>query len=285
MLQNKETPYYLYKITNNVNGKLYIGITNNAKVRKRQHWNFERRFDGKTINILYQAMRKYGLENFSFDVICIGNKDYILGLEVKAISAYRTTEKKFGYNIKPGGESGRGYTVTDTPRDIPVFVSEFWFPNRRTAVKKLNITVAVYKNRQRSGTLGNVCRKIERNNIRCKVLNANKYKSCYVGGFWFPDLETAIEKLNRPESTLRARIRKGLVNAEPNKRIPHNKGKKSPIHDSNHPSAKPVYVEGVVYGCVKEATSATGYSKYIITSRIKEGHPDFKFIKEELNSG
>lgn len=274
MLQNKETPYYLYKITNNVNGKLYIGITNNVDRRKNQHWNFENRFNGKTVSILYQAMRKYGLENFSFDVICIGNKEYILDLEIKAISAYRTTEKLFGYNIKPGGESGRGYSVTDTPRDIPVFVSGFWFPNRRTAIRKLNITIDVYKNRKREGTLGDVCRK------------AVKEESCYVGGFWFPDIPTACSKLKRSKATIRSRLQRGSV--EEAKRKPDRAGKKNhmfSLSQKDHPSSKSVYVCGIIYSSIKEATSATGYSKYIITSRIKEGHPDFKFIKEELNSG
>lgn len=271
-------PCYLYKITNSVNGKLYIGISNNPKVRKNQHWNFEKRFNGKTINILYQAMRKYGLDNFSFEVICVGTKDYILNLEVKAIALYKTTEKQFGYNIKPGGDAGRGYSVTATPRDNPVFVSGFWFPCRRVAVEKLGITIAIYKNRQRDGTLGDVVRKVTKvSRYGHTKLDTIKYSPMYVGGFWFPDLEVAVNKLNRPESTIRARIARGIVEAEPRARVPHNKGKKSGVLPSEHPSAKSVIIFGVTYGSIKDATAETGYSKYVITSRIKEGHPDFKF--------
>lgn len=276
-------PCYLYKIINSVNGKVYIGITNNPRIRKNQHWNFENRFNGKTINILYQAMRKYGLENFSFEVICVGCKNYILDLEIKAIKLYKTTEKKFGYNIKPGGESGRGYSVTDTPRDIPVFVSGFWFPNRRTATSKLNITINIYKNRQRSGTLGDVCRRTDRIGKQSfKRLGAIKYKPCYVSGFWFPDIQTACGKLNRTESVIRARLLRGSI--EEGKRKVNQDGENNHmfgINPEDHPSAKIVVICGIEYGSIKQAVADTGYSKYIITSRIKQNHPDFKFKNEE----
>lgn len=282
MSEIKETPYYLYKITNNVNGKLYIGITNNPDRRKNQHWNFENRFNGKTVSILYQSMRKYGLENFDFEVICIGNKDYILDLEIKAISAYRTTEKKFGYNIKPGGDSGRGYSVTGSKRDVPVFVSGFWFPNRRMALNKLKMSVHVYKNRQKKGILGDVYV----SNLGLYGSGVSSYKPYYVAGFWFPNLKIASLALNRSESTLSSRIRRNTLEQGFNLR--NQAGEKNHMYGispKDHPSSKSVCICGNVYTSIKEATAATGYSKYIITSRIKEGHPDFKFIKEELNSG
>lgn len=272
-------PCYLYKITNSVNGKMYIGITKNPTVRKNQHWNFESRFNGKTINILYQAMRKYGLDKFSFEVICIGGKEYILDLEVKAISLYRTTEKKFGYNIKPGGEGGRGYSVTATPRDIPVFVSGFWFPSRRIALCSLRMSVNVYKNRQREGTLGDIVRKTTKVGERgYSRLNASNHKPMYVGGFWFPNLKTAVDKLDRKESTIRSRLNKGFV--EQNFNIREQSGESNHMHgisQEDHPSSKVVEIHGVIYPSIKQATAVTGYSKFIITSRIKEGHTDFKF--------
>lgn len=55
----------IYKITNTINGKCYIGQSIDIVRRWRQH-----RTDYQTEEkVLYQAMRKYGFENFSFEVL------------------------------------------------------------------------------------------------------------------------------------------------------------------------------------------------------------------------
>lgn len=58
---------YVYKITNNVNNKIYIGQTNDYNRRFREHKN---QMSGNNPNkYLYNAFNKYGIENFSFEVI------------------------------------------------------------------------------------------------------------------------------------------------------------------------------------------------------------------------
>lgn len=55
----------IYKITNTINGKCYIGQSIDIVRRWRQH-----RTDYQTEEkVLYRAIRKYGLENFSFEVL------------------------------------------------------------------------------------------------------------------------------------------------------------------------------------------------------------------------
>lgn len=59
---------YIYKITNLINNKKYIGKTNDIKRRKREHfsnYNIER----EPNKILYKAMLKYGKGNFLFEII------------------------------------------------------------------------------------------------------------------------------------------------------------------------------------------------------------------------
>lgn len=55
----------IYKITNNVNNKVYIGVTENFRSRKNGHVWASKRVEKP----LYRAMRKYGLENFKFEII------------------------------------------------------------------------------------------------------------------------------------------------------------------------------------------------------------------------
>ena len=55
----------IYKITNKLNGKVYIGQSINIKQRWKQHrTNATVRKEN-----LYLAFQKYGLENFSFEVL------------------------------------------------------------------------------------------------------------------------------------------------------------------------------------------------------------------------
>lgn len=101
-----DVTYYLYKITNKLNGKSYIGITNNSDKRFRQHCCLSIAKAKKSPISL--SIQKYGKENFKFDVICMGSKDYILDLEVKSIKEYNTQVPN-GYNISSGGEINSGW--------------------------------------------------------------------------------------------------------------------------------------------------------------------------------
>ena len=100
---------HIYKITNNVNGKIYIGKTECIKPEKR--WNQHQRDCRKRTNEkrpLYAAMRKYGITNFTFEVLDkADNSDDLCVLESHYINLYRTYvgfEDCRGYNATIGGE-------------------------------------------------------------------------------------------------------------------------------------------------------------------------------------
>ena len=62
----------IYKITNMINGKCYVGQAVNIKRRWKKHKEvaFNNKDPGYSYP-LYQAIRKYGLENFAFEVFAI----------------------------------------------------------------------------------------------------------------------------------------------------------------------------------------------------------------------
>ncbi len=108
---------YIYKITNKINGKLYIGETiQNYKDRWRQHKNFQSQY--YTCPILKQAFIKYGIDNFNFEVIQECSFDERFELEKKYIEKYNSIAPYGGYNFLPGGEGGGflGKTHSDETR-------------------------------------------------------------------------------------------------------------------------------------------------------------------------
>lgn len=107
---NKDTGMYegyIYLVTNNINGKQYIGQTNRTiQKRWRQH-----SLEYKKYNFyFYNAIKKYGIENFDIKelecVACVSKEEltYMLNeLEKSYITKYGTYEN--GYNSTIGGDS------------------------------------------------------------------------------------------------------------------------------------------------------------------------------------
>lgn len=94
--------FYIYKITNKINGKIYIGLTTET-VEKR--WKNHIKASKKCDRHLYNSMRKYGVENFKIEIIDETNDLEKLGeLERKYISEYNSTDQSIGYNNTYGGE-------------------------------------------------------------------------------------------------------------------------------------------------------------------------------------
>jgi len=91
----------IYKITNIVNGKFYIGKAKDVDRRWKEHL----RNVGKKRHPLYDGILHYGVENFKVEILhsnIPGSK--IDTLELKTIVETQAIEK--GYNLAEGGEGG-----------------------------------------------------------------------------------------------------------------------------------------------------------------------------------
>lgn len=93
---------YIYKITNNINNKIYIGQTSlSLSERFKQHCKDA--FNEKLKNRpLYRAINKYGIEHFTIEAIeeCPNNE--LAEKEIYWIAYYKGYED--GYNATRGGE-------------------------------------------------------------------------------------------------------------------------------------------------------------------------------------
>lgn len=96
----------IYKIENLIDGKVYIGQSVNISNRWKSHKSYTR----KTIKEcpesnkpLYNSMRKYGIENFSFEVIEPCSPEELDDKEVYWIKYYDSFNN--GYNLTQGGQN------------------------------------------------------------------------------------------------------------------------------------------------------------------------------------
>lgn len=95
----------IYMVTNNINSKKYIGqTTNTLSHRKKQH-----KYDAKSRrrdSYFYNAINKYGWDNFSWEVIWEGI-DILEDLELLDRMERRfMNEYKPEYNLRAGGQNG-----------------------------------------------------------------------------------------------------------------------------------------------------------------------------------
>lgn len=106
-----QTIYSIYVKTNILNNKKYVGFSNDVEARQRQHI---RDANNGSKCILHKAMRKYGNENFSLEIIYESlDRTHILEMEtyfIKKYESYWQTGK--GYNMTFGGEGASGYKHT-----------------------------------------------------------------------------------------------------------------------------------------------------------------------------
>lgn len=93
---------YIYKITNCVNGKVYVGQTI-AEVRSR--FASHKRNARKNTNPfkITKAIAKYGEENFIVETLVEVPCEWLDAAEVAFISVLRATDSRYGYNINAGG--------------------------------------------------------------------------------------------------------------------------------------------------------------------------------------
>jgi len=107
---------YLYSVTNKINGKQYIGKANDPVHRWKEHLDCARLQIGNSA--IAAAIRKYGHENFIFEVIGEFESEELAYLhETYEIIERRTLISQNGYNITRGGRGGKeGFLMPEEVR-------------------------------------------------------------------------------------------------------------------------------------------------------------------------
>lgn len=286
--------FYLYKIVNSVNEKVYIGMTSDPESRFKQHLRKD-----STCTKLRNAIQCHGKENFKMEVLCIGSEAYIIDLEYKAIISYNSIEN--GYNLilgnpKTGGSLlsqevknkiseglnkfhseneawNKGITLGRRKPEDPCYVTGFWFPHPQDAISILGINIKTYHRWKKQGTLGEIQHLPKDSVIELPV---------YVGGFWFLNYKMASESLNQEVLTLRKRVKEGYIEQKNN--VSFKTG--SDNHMTGrvgfaHHRSKAVEIDGIIYGSISQAAVLTGLTKKMIYTRLKNNTPGFARVNNK----
>ena len=96
---------YIYKITNIINGKIYIG--------KHSTDNLNDGYMGSGVYIK-MSQKKYGIENFTKEYLVFCDKeDKLNWFEKFYIKKYGSTDINIGYNLTKGGDGSLGRLCTE----------------------------------------------------------------------------------------------------------------------------------------------------------------------------
>jgi len=109
----------VYRITNKMNGKIYIGITNQGVATR---W-YKHVSDANSDSIfpIHNAIRKYGKENFQIETIHLLSEDCdyedLKNYERFWIAHYDSYNREIGYNLTLGGDGTFGRFHSEETRD------------------------------------------------------------------------------------------------------------------------------------------------------------------------
>ena len=116
----------IYKSTNKITGKIYIGQT--TQTLENRIKNHVKESDKNKKRPFLLSLKKYGIENFIFEVIdCANNLDELNDKEIYWIDYYKSTTPN-GYNITGGGQGKKMIRTEELTKRISkgLINSEKW---------------------------------------------------------------------------------------------------------------------------------------------------------------
>lgn len=102
---------YIYKITNLINGKIYIGLSTKTIEASQTYYG--------SGSLIKEAIRKYGKINFTKEILEqeIESREILTELEKYWIAHYKSNTREVGYNLTHGGDGTGGLEFTKERRD------------------------------------------------------------------------------------------------------------------------------------------------------------------------
>lgn len=188
----------IYKVTNTIDNKVYIGQTSRSLSRRKTEHINQAKNKSRNCKYFHDALLKYGFENFAWEVLFTTNDLNVLNAkEIEFIQEYNSFGDG-GYNLCLGGNSNAGYK--HSPETILKMKQR-----RHTESSKQKLSLAhsgkilsdITKDKIRQINLG----KKANSETKLKMSLSQKDKGtkhilCIELNEVFPSLTSAAEKLN-----------------------------------------------------------------------------------------
>jgi group I intron endonuclease len=266
----------VYKITNKINGKVYIGQSTREL---QQRWS-SHCCDAKTRranNKLHNAIKKYGPEAFEIEVLEKAETQEALDiLEQKYIELYQSMGSK-GYNLKSGGQSHNRYSKEarermrnaklgrQIPEEVRAKMSEghknYWHNNTAAVSKRRQQSIDAWKDPKYRDKIAVARKKFWSNDANRKV-SSERAKAQVTGEHKRKISDAVKEALQKRETR--------------QKLDAFYKTRQKKVIDSN----------GKVYAGIKEAATQVGCNASTIVKVLKgqyktAGGLKWKYVDEE----
>ena len=167
---------YIYVITNKINGKQYVGKTNSSIEKRFQEHISDSKKERCEKRPLYNAMNKYGIENFEIEMLeeCSAEESSVKEIYwIGKLNTYGST----GYNATLGGDSKKYYNykeLADAYLELGTLkaVCEKFncdLETVRTACKEFNIKIKPAREVSKEINSKKICM-IDKNKSNCKSI-------------------------------------------------------------------------------------------------------------------
>lgn len=142
---------FIYKITNTVNNKIYVGKTTQTIEQRFKEHKKNVKADTKQSK-LYSAMKHYGVNNFIIEELDTATSTEELNEKEKYwIKELNSRDSDIGYNISAGGDGGATWSPKGTitinngvknkqikPEELDTYLAEGWVKGGKPAAKRPN---------------------------------------------------------------------------------------------------------------------------------------------------
>lgn len=257
----------IYKTTNLINGKIYIG----------QDTNNDPNYYGSGL-LLKKAIKKYGKNNFIKQIIEYCDTNEILDeREVYYIKKYDSINK--GYNLSTGGTGGPNFLNKSHSEETKEKMKNIW--NKRKDKTDFKHNMIGFKHSDET---------------KKKMSLSKKGRFCGPENSMYgkKHTEESRQKMGRPKFGP-DNLMYGKKHTEETKQIisEKNKGESNPMYGKKHTeeakqkikdnkgvpiNSKKVKINGVIYNSIMEASRVLNISMYLIRVRCKNNKHEWCFI-------
>jgi len=246
----------IYKATNLLNNKIYIGQTR-QKLYERKSKHKRNALKSKRNTYFYNAIRKYGWRNFKWEILGYTySKEELIKCEIEGIKFYNSNNKIYGYNSTKGGEG-----LQEPSEEVIEKLkksgkkSKGRIPSKETRNK---ISLGLY-NYYTSNEGPNKDRKFSKES---KLNMSNAQKRIWSNKTY---RNTMLKK--RKEAWTEDRLKKSSDNM-------YNRWRRGDFENRDfcggkNPTAKKVMINNIVYDCIKDAAIDIGIKPATLYGRFR----------------